>query len=170
MTSAERLRVFKLVLSHNPVPSFNSKAIANAVERDCINSLLQYVDDKTAKVLLVRDDKSFVQADTERGKYLALSFVAILLELGFAVKQCEIELFCKLPDALRRHLLETISNPLPLTARCRNVIRETYPGPILRRLLNVTKIPKPIVDIILFRPYLQRTKIMDMNNIEQHCE
>ena len=170
--SSERLSVFKLILSQNPGSSRNLKTIANAVERDCTNSLLQFVDDKSTRVLIVRDDKSIVQAETARDKYLALSFVAILLELGFTVKQREIKLLYKLqelPDALRRYLLETLSNPLSLKARCRNVIREAYPGPKLWRLLNVIKIPRLIVDIILFRPYLHHTKITDMNNVELPC-
>ena len=168
-TSSDRLRVFKLVLSHNPVPSLNSKAVTNAVERDCLNALLQFLDYEPVRVVLVKADEKGVPAETARDKYLALSFVAILLELGFTVKQCEIESFGKLPSALRCYLIETVSTPLPLKARCRNVIRETFPGPKLWRLLNVIKIPRLIVDIILFRPYLHHTKITDMNNVELPC-
>ena len=168
-TSSDRLRVFKLVLSHNPVPSLNSKAVTNAVERDGLNALLQFLDYEPVRVVLVKDDESGVHAETARDKCLALSFVAILLELGFTVRQCEVKLFDKLPCALRCYLIETISTPLPLKARCRNVIRETFPGPKLWRLLNVIKIPRLIVDIILFRPYLHHTKITDMNNVELPC-
>ena len=167
-TSSNRLKVFKLVLSHNP--NFNSNAIASAIERDRENTLLQFVDDETTRVVLVGDDEKEIHADTLRDKYLSLSCVAILLELGCAVKQGEVELFDELPDTLRRYLLDTLSMPHSLKAICRNVVRKTFPGPKLDRLLSVSKIPRAIVDIILFRPYLQRTKITDMNNIEQSCE
>ena len=166
-TSSERLNVFKLVLSHNP--NFNSTTITHAIERDRVNSLLQFTEDDTTRVVLASQGEKEIHAQTLRDKYLSLSFVAISLELGCAVTKYEIELFDKLPDALRRYLLDTLSMPQSLKAMCRNVVRKTFPGSKLDRLLTVDKVPRAIVDIIMFRPYLKHTKVTNMNGIERKC-
>ena len=166
-TSSKRLNVFKLVLSHNP--NFNSTTITHAIERDRVNSLLQFTEDDTTRVVLARQGEKEIHAQTLRDKYLSLSFVTILLELGCAVTKYETELFDKLPDALRRYLLDTLSMPQSLKAICRNVVRKTFPGSKLDRLLTVDKVPRDIVDIIMFRPYLKHTKVTDMSGIVRKC-
>ena len=70
-----------------------------------------------------------------------------------------ISLLIELPTQLRQYVNETLCTPRSLQSCCRNVIRKAYPGPQLQRFLHIVHIPDAIADIILFRPYLQRTTI-----------
>ena len=155
------ISTMKTVLYYNAVPAYTKTAIHHALSRDRMNSFLRYIHDTSATVILTKNSAiaKTVIAETTRDKFLALSFVAILIELGFAIEKSVISLLNGLPTKLRQYVNETLCTPRSLQSCCRNVIRKAYPGPQLQRFLDIVHIPDAISDIILFRPYLQRTTI-----------
>ena len=160
------ISTMKIVLYHNAVPAYNETAVHHAISRDKMNSFLLYVNDSSATVIFTKnsvtaqnDIEKEVIVETTRDKFLALSFVAILIELGFPIQKSTIPLLNDLPSELRRYVNETMCTPRSLQASCRNVIRKAYPGPELQRFLEVVNIPDAIADLLLFKPYLLRTKI-----------
>ena len=166
------LRAMKLLLYHNSVPSSTPHAIVHAITRDRMNTFIKYADDETVNIILNAqyDAKNkLITAKCVRDKFLALSFVAILLELGFSIKKSVIPYVSKLPKVLEQYLLSCLSRPLSLESRCRNVIRAAYPGPKLQKLLDNVHIPAAIADIILFKEYLLRTEIISNSGICFYC-
>ena len=165
------LRMMKLVLYYNAVPNYTPDAVYFAISRDRNNSLLRYVEDETASVLLatnsVTGKKCFAQ--NIRQKTLALSFVAVLVELGFHVSKFASGLMSKLPNVVEKYIVDALSKPRTLESRCRNVIRETYPGPKLQCFLDTVYIPEAIVNVILFKPYILRTEIILNSGIVRVC-
>ena len=155
------ISTMKTVLYYNAVPAYTKTAIHHALSRDKMNSFLRYIHDASATVILTKNSATgkTVIAETTRDKFLALSFVAILIELGFAIDKSVINLLNDLPTKLRQYVNETLCTPRSLQSSCRNVIRKAYPGPQLQRFLDIVHIPDAIADVILLRPYLQRTTI-----------
>ena len=155
------LSTMKTILYYNAVPACTKTAIHHAISRDRINSFLKYIHDTSFTVILTKNTVTgkTVIAETTRDKFLALSFVAILNELGFAMEKSVLSLLIDLPTQLRQYVNETLCTPRSLQSCCRNVIRKAYPGPQLQRFLHIVHIPDAIADVILFRPYLQRTTI-----------
>lgn len=151
----------KTVLYHNAVPAYTKTAIHHAISRDKMNSFLEYIHDESATVILTKYSTTtkIVIAETNRDKFLALSFVAILIELGFAMEKSDIILLNDLPTKLRQYVNDALCTPRCLQSTCRNVIRNAYPGPELQKFLEVVHIPDVIADIILFKPYLLPTTI-----------
>ena len=155
------LSTMKTILYYNAVPACTKTAIHHAISRDRMNSFLRYIHDTSATVILTKNSPTgkTVIAESTRDKFLALSFVAILNELGFAMEKSVISLLIDLPTHLRQYVNETLCTPRSLQSCCRNVIRKAHPGHQLQRFLHIVHIPDAIADIILFRPYLQRTTI-----------
>ena len=155
------ISTMKSVLYHNAIPKYTKTAIHHAISRDKMNSFLRYINDSFVTVILTKNSETAkgVIAETIEDKFLALSFVAILIELGFTMEKSVIPLLTDLPSELKQYINETICMPSSLQSSCRNVIRKAFPGPQLQRFLDVVHIPDAIADLVLFKPYLLRTKI-----------
>ena len=156
------IRTMKTVLYYNAVPTSTKTAVHYAISRDRMNSFLRYIHDPTATVILINNEANSTRtviAETNRDKFLAFSFVAILVELGFALEKSVFTQLTELPPELCQYINETLSSPRSLQSRCRNVIRNAYPGPQLQKFLRDVRTPDAISDIILFKPYLLRTQI-----------
>ena len=166
------LRMMKTVLYYNAVPKYTPNAIHHAMSRDEMNSFLRYVDDNSITITLTKhsEDGHKLLAETTRDRLLALSFVAILIELGFPVGKSVTSSFSNLPNTLKRYLNETIYSPRSLKSRCRNIIRDTYPGPKLLKFLKSSRVPDSIANVILFKQYLLRTQIiLASGKLKQNC-
>ena len=158
------LRIVKDLLYYNAVPKCTPMAIFYAIECDKTNKLLDYVHDNTVSVMMRETDQkgteTDIYAETTDEKYLALSFVAILLELGFQVGHSEGQSLSRLSGQLGKYVHIMMAVPKCLKVICRNVIRSTFPGQQLKQYLDGSHIPESIGNFILAKPYLLRTVIV----------
>ena len=155
--------IVKHLLYHNAVPKSTPMAVFYSIELDKNNGLLDYEvkhgDDLTKSAVSESKNKNthkIVIDKTTRDRYLAISLVAILLELGFPAGRFEQISFSKIHAKLEQYMTDTLSTPRTLKCLCRNTIRHRFPGPMLQRYLESIRIPDTIVDFILCKQFLCR--------------